>query len=84
MYERIRSMRKDKNMTQAKVAKLLNVHQTTYSHYEVGNLNIPIPTINRLADLFETSIDYLVDRTDDPRPYPYQRRRHHKRMKKTD
>ncbi len=70
MYERIRNMREDKDITQAQMAEYLTVHQTTYSDYELGNLNIPIPILDKLADLFETSIDYLVNRTDERKPYP--------------
>ena len=74
MYERIRNMREDKDMTQVQMAEYLQVHQTTYSDYELGNLNIPIPLINKIADLFGTSIDYLVNRTDEKRPYPQKNR----------
>lgn len=70
MYERIRNMREDKDMTQAQMAAYLKIHQTTYSDYELGNLNIPIQVLVKVADLFGTSIDYLVDRTDEKRPYP--------------
>lgn len=70
MYERIRNMREDKDITQAQMAEYLKIHQTTYSDYELGNLNIPIPILDKLADLFETSIDYLVNRTDERKPYP--------------
>ena len=73
MYERIRNMRQDKDMTQAQMSAYLSVHQTTYSDYEIGNLNIPIQILGKIADLFETSIDYLVDRTDEKRPYPRSR-----------
>ncbi len=69
MYERIRNMREDKDLTQAQMAAYLNIHQTTYSDYEIGNLNIPVAVLSRIADLFETSIDYLVDRTDEQKPY---------------
>jgi len=69
MYERIRNMREDKDLTQAQMAAYLNIHQTTYSDYEIGNLNIPVAVLSRIADLFETSIDYLVDRTDELKPY---------------
>ncbi|MFZ3132179.1 MAG: helix-turn-helix transcriptional regulator [Desulfosporosinus sp.] len=44
--------------------------QTTYSDYEIGKLNIPLQVLDKIADLFETSIDYLVNRTDVERPYP--------------
>ena len=70
MYERIRNTREDRDMTQAQIAEYLRIHQTTYSDYELGNLNIPIPVLDKLADLFETSIDYLVNRTDEKKPYP--------------
>lgn len=70
MYERIRNLREDRDMTQTQVARRLSIHQTTYSDYELGNLNIPVPILDQLADLFDTSIDYLVNRTDEPNPYP--------------
>ena len=73
MYERIRNEREDLDMTQTEMAELLNIHQTTYSDYELGNLNIPIPVMIKLADLFKTSIDYLVGRTDEKTPYPRKR-----------
>lgn len=70
MYERIRNLREDSDITQAQMAKMLNIHQTTYSDYELGNLNISIPMLEKLADHFCTSIDYLVNRTDEKTPYP--------------
>lgn len=70
VYERIRNMREDKDMTQAQMAAYLSIHQTTYSDYEIGNLNIPVQVLDKLADLFGTSIDYLVNRTDEKKPYP--------------
>lgn len=73
MYERIRNMREDKDITQAQMAEFLSIHQTTYSDYELGNLNIPVPMLDKIADLFETSIDYLVDRTDEKTPYPHKK-----------
>ena len=69
MYERIRNMREDKDMAQAQMAEYLSIHQTTYSDYELGNLNIPVPVLDKIADLFGTSIDYLVNRTDAKKPY---------------
>lgn len=73
MYERIRNMRDDRDMTQAQMAEYLSIHQTTYSDYELGHLNIPVSVLSKIADLFETSIDYLVNRTDEKRPYPRKR-----------
>lgn len=74
MYERIRNLREDKDLTQKQVADYLKIHQTTYSDYELGNLNIPVPVFIKLADLYQTSIDYLVGRTDDPVPYSKRKR----------
>ena len=70
MYERIRNMREDNDLTQADVARHLNISQSTYSDYELGKLNVPIPSLSRLADLFGTSTDYLIGRTDLKSAYP--------------
>ncbi len=69
-FERIRALREERGLTQSAVAELLCVAQTTYSDYERGKLNIPIPSLIRLAQLYETSIDYLLNLTDEPAPYP--------------
>jgi len=64
MKNRLRDLREDKDLNQATVAKMLNIHQTTYSDYELGNLNIPVNVLIKLADFYNTSIDYLVGRVD--------------------
>lgn len=69
MFKRVRDMREDRDITQKKLSEYLQIHQTTYSDYELGNLNIPIDVLIKLAKLYETSIDYLVELTDDPKPY---------------
>ena len=69
MYEHLRALREDRDLSQKQLAKLLQVHQATYSDYERGNINIPVDALIQLADFYKTSIDYLVDYTDDPRPY---------------
>lgn len=70
MYDRIRALREDQDLTQAQIASYLSVHQTTYSDYEIGKLNVPVQVLEKLADFYETSIDYLVNRTDVRKPYP--------------
>jgi len=70
MYERIRQLREERRMTQAQLAELLCVAQTTYSDYERGKLNVPIPALIRLSLFYGTSIDYLVDLTDERKAYP--------------
>lgn len=70
MYERIRAFREDRDLSQGEVADILHVHQTTYSSYELGKLNIPATALIALSKLYQTSIDYLLDQTDEDRPYP--------------
>lgn len=71
MYEnRLRDLREDKDLNQTDIAGLLKVHQTTYSDYELGRLNIPIPTLHILADFYHVSVDYLLGRTNRKDPYP--------------
>ena len=69
-YENIRNLRVDAGMTQQQVAEYLNVKQNTYSQYEIGVLNYPIDVLCRLADLYQVSVDYMLGRTDEKKPYP--------------
>lgn len=69
MLKRLRDMREDKDLTQAQMAEFLKIHQTTYSDYEIGNLNVPIDVLIKLAAFYNTSIDYLVGITDISTPY---------------
>ena len=70
MLQRLRDFREDKDISQQKMAELLNVAQTTYSYYERGKINIPLDTLKKLALFFDTSIDYLLELTDEAKPYP--------------
>lgn len=71
MYEnRIRDLREDCDKTQKELAEYLQIHQTTYSDYELGRLNVPVPVLHKLADLYGVSIDYLLGRTNQKAPYP--------------
>ncbi len=69
MFKRIRDLREDNDLTQAQMAEFLKIHQTTYSDYEIGNLNVPIDVLIKLARFYKTSVDYLVELTDNPKPY---------------
>ena len=67
---RLRDLREDRDLGQKQLADLLNVHQTTYSDYELGRINIPVTSLHTLADFYNVSIDYLLCRTDTKEPYP--------------
>jgi len=64
MYRRIRDLREDQDLTQKQVAQILGMSQTGYSKYETGENDIPTTVLIKLADLYKTSIDYLLGRTD--------------------
>ena len=68
-YERIRSLRIDKNLTQSNIAEKLNLKQNTYSQYEIGVLRYPVEVLIKLAKFYGTSVDYLLELTDSPDPY---------------
>ena len=71
MYRnKLKDLREDWDLKQAALAELLQIHQTTYSDYELGKLNIPIAVLHKLADYYGTSIDYLLGRTSEKKPYP--------------
>ena len=83
MLDHLRTLREDQDLSQADLARVLHIHQTTYSDYELGNLNIPIPVLKELALYFDTSVvlkelalyfdtsvDYLLGLTNHPTPYP--------------
>ncbi len=69
MFKRVRDLREDRDITQKQMSEFLQIHQTTYSDYELGNLNIPIDVLIKLAHFYKTSIDYIVGLTDNPEAY---------------
>ena len=70
MYERIRNLREDKDLTQEDLAKILNCTQACYSHYESGKRDIAVAVLVKLADFYGVSVDYLLGRTKQRKPYP--------------
>ena len=66
---RIKDLREDHNLTQASVAKYLNIKQNTYCQYENGQRQLPIPHLVALAKLYQTSTDYILGLTDNSTPY---------------
>ncbi|MBO7148862.1 MAG: helix-turn-helix transcriptional regulator [Clostridia bacterium] len=63
---RLEYLRKKRNITQLKLALDLHVNQNTISRYETGAREADYATLIRIADYFNVSIDYLLERTDDP------------------
>lgn len=66
---RLRDLREEKDLYQKDIAKILNMSQTGYSKYEVGTNDIPTFVLKKLADYYNTSIDYILYRTDNRKPY---------------
>ena len=69
MYRRLRDLREDKDMSQTQLAKILGMSQTGYSKYETGENDIPTTILIKLARFHNTSIDYLLGETDNPKRY---------------
>lgn len=66
MKLRIRDMREDNDLTQQKIADVLLCDQSLYSKYERGEREIPLALLIKLADFYNTSLDYLAGRTNNP------------------
>lgn len=69
LYQNIRDLREDRDLTQQQLAELLNISQTTYSRYESGTLDIPNSSLIKLAMFYKTSVDYLLGLTNHKTPY---------------
>ena len=63
-FQRIQDLRTDADMSQKQLSEILHISQRSYSHYETGSRNIPVEMLNRLANYYDISVDYLVGRTD--------------------
>lgn len=66
---RLKELREDNDLTQEKIAKLLNMKQQQYARYEKGINEISISCLIKLAEFYNTSVDYLLDLTDEIKPY---------------
>lgn len=66
---RLRELRKARGISQLKLAMDLNTNQNTISRYETGEREPGITELIALADYFAVSVDYLLERTDNPIPY---------------
>lgn len=64
LYQRIRELREDHDLTQVQMGKILSCSQRVYSNYERVELDIPTEILIKLADFYEVSVDYLLNRTE--------------------
>ena len=69
MYKRLRELREDHDLTQAQISRYLNMSQTGYSKYETGENDIPTKILIELAKFYNTSVDYLLELTNEMKPY---------------
>ncbi len=71
MYlKRLKDLREDNDLTQERIAKLLNITRPQYSLYETGKRDIPVDLLRILAKFYNTSLDYIVGETDIFERYP--------------
>lgn len=70
MKTRIKDLREDHDLGQKNLSEILNISQVAYSYYELGRRSIPLEMLCKIADFYNTSVDYLLYRTDNIKPYP--------------
>ncbi len=66
---RLRMLREEHDLKQTDLARILNCKQNTYYQYEAEKRQIPISSLKKLATFYNTSIDYIVEFTDEITPY---------------
>ena len=71
--DRLKEIRKDRDLQQKDVAKILKISQVQYSRYERGIRTIPIDKLSVLAKYYNVSVDYLIGLTNERKPYPKAR-----------
>ena len=70
MPKRLRDLREDMDLNQTQVANLLNMSQSGYSKYETGENDIPTAVLIKLAEFYDTSVDYILGCTNEIKRYP--------------
>lgn len=80
---RIRDLREDRDLTQAQIAKILNCNRNTYTQYETGKRQVPLQVLIKLSRFYNTSVDYLIEETDEPKAYPRKTKIDSKNQSKT-
>lgn len=63
-FERLGELRRERNLKQKDIAKILGLAQTVYSRYERGEQDMPVNCLKTLSEFYDVSIDYIVGITD--------------------
>jgi len=66
VFKNLRGIREDRDIKQKDIAQYLNVSQNTYSQYETGVISLTAEVLIKLSEYYNVSIDYLLDRTNNP------------------
>lgn len=72
-FQKLEDLRLDRDNTQQEIADLLDCKREVYRRYEKGINEIPVWAVIKLADYYNTSSDYILDLTDNPKPYERKR-----------
>ena len=72
MELKIHQLREDSELYQRNLAEYIGTTKQTYSRYEAGELNPSLETMAKLAEFYNTSVDYLMGLTDVRKPYKNQ------------
>ena len=75
LFHNIKALREDNDIKQRQLAALLGMAQNTYSQYETGKIAFTDEMLLKLADFYSTSVDFLLDSTDEKKPYPARKPR---------
>mgnify|MGYP004614240825 FL=1 len=67
--DRLKKLREDKDLYQKDIADYLKIDQSNYSNYELEKVNIPIEYLRFIANYYNTSVDYILYRSDERKPY---------------
>ena len=71
MYQnRLRDLREDRDLKQKDLSDLLNIHQTTYSDYELGKTRIPVDSLIVLARYYNVDMNYICGISDKKKTFP--------------
>ena len=73
---RIKDLREDSDVTQTRIARMINVAQTTYSDYEKGKIRIPIDIVIKLAEFYDVDMNYITGVSNIKQKFPKNKKRH--------